>query len=194
MHGYEAGTTEPTTELLLSHKHPDDYAEVAEALEYVRRTHAAIEHPPSHHRRPWPHARGHRRQRATSRRHRLSDRTQRFLIDVTPSGRSRAQAERDREQAVTEALAGIAESREVIDQAKGMIMLVYQVEADKAFDLLNGGLRPRTSNSGCWPSSSSRTSWLCGATKGSPRDRPSTARCSPHTHGSTPPSLVTAVR
>ena len=42
MHGYEAGTTEPTTELLLSHKHPDDYAEVAEALEYVRRTHAAI--------------------------------------------------------------------------------------------------------------------------------------------------------
>ena len=42
MHGYEAGTTEPTTELLLSHKHPDDYAEVAEALEYVRRTHGAI--------------------------------------------------------------------------------------------------------------------------------------------------------
>jgi len=40
------------------------------------------------------------------------------------------------EIAVTEALAGIAENREVIDQAKGMLMLVYQVEADKAFDLL----------------------------------------------------------
>jgi PAS domain S-box-containing protein len=136
MHGYEAGTTEPTTELLLSHKHPDDYAEVAKALEYVRRTHAAIS---TRHRIIDAHGRT-REVIVVS--EQLHDDTgtaiglSGFYIDVTPSGRSRAQAERDREQAVTEALAGIAENREVIDQAKGMLMLVYQVEADKAFDLL----------------------------------------------------------
>ena len=35
MHGYEPGQVEPTTELLLSHKHPDDRAEVAEILRRV---------------------------------------------------------------------------------------------------------------------------------------------------------------
>jgi PAS domain S-box-containing protein len=136
IHGYEAGTTEPTTELLLSHKHPDDYAEVAEAFEYVRRTHGAIS---TRHRIIDAH--GQTREVIVVSQQ-LRDDTDTaiglsgFYIDVTPSGKSRAQAERDREQAVTEALAGIAESREVIDQAKGMLMLVYQVEAERAFDLL----------------------------------------------------------
>jgi hypothetical protein len=136
MHGYEAGTTEPTTELLLSHEHPDDYAEVAEALEYVRSTHAAIS---IRHRIVDAHGRT-REVIVVS--EQLHDDTgaaiglSGFYIDVTPSVLSRDKAEREREQAVTDALAVIAESREVIDQAKGMLMLVYQVEADKAFDLL----------------------------------------------------------
>ena len=29
MHGYEPGTVEPTTEPVLSHKHPDDYGQFA---------------------------------------------------------------------------------------------------------------------------------------------------------------------
>ncbi|MGV0802471.1 antitermination regulator, partial [Mycolicibacterium elephantis] len=29
MHGYAPGTVEPTTDLVLSHKHPDDYGQVA---------------------------------------------------------------------------------------------------------------------------------------------------------------------
>src|SRR2546423_281535 len=33
MHGYEPGTVVPTTELMLSHKHPDDRAAVQELLE-----------------------------------------------------------------------------------------------------------------------------------------------------------------
>ena len=32
MHGYQPGTVVPTTELVLSHKHPDDYGPVAATL------------------------------------------------------------------------------------------------------------------------------------------------------------------
>jgi hypothetical protein len=37
MHGYEPGTAEPTTELVLSHKHPDDYGQIAATLEQIIR-------------------------------------------------------------------------------------------------------------------------------------------------------------
>ncbi|MGB7161792.1 MAG: PAS domain-containing protein, partial [Mycobacterium sp.] len=33
MHGYEPGTVEPTTQLLLSHKHPDDRGHVQDLLD-----------------------------------------------------------------------------------------------------------------------------------------------------------------
>ena len=39
MHGYKPGTTAPSTLLLLSHVHLDDYQQVAAALYDVRRTH-----------------------------------------------------------------------------------------------------------------------------------------------------------
>lgn len=39
MHGYEPGTVRPTTALVLSHKHPEDYEQVAATLDEVRRTH-----------------------------------------------------------------------------------------------------------------------------------------------------------
>ncbi len=42
MHGYEPGTVSPTTELVLSHKHPDDYQQVANTLDDVRRHHQAF--------------------------------------------------------------------------------------------------------------------------------------------------------
>src|SRR5690349_9911857 len=42
MHGYEPGTVTPTTELVLSHKHPDDYQQVASTLDHVRRYHQAF--------------------------------------------------------------------------------------------------------------------------------------------------------
>ncbi len=35
MHGYDAGTVEPTTELLLRHKHPEDRERVAAVLDHV---------------------------------------------------------------------------------------------------------------------------------------------------------------
>jgi len=42
MHGYEVGTVQPTTDLVLSHKHPDDYGQVAATLEEIRLTSGAF--------------------------------------------------------------------------------------------------------------------------------------------------------
>src|ERR1044072_7788073 len=42
MHGYEPGAVNPTTDLVLSHKHPDDYGQVAATLEEIRRTSGAF--------------------------------------------------------------------------------------------------------------------------------------------------------
>jgi hypothetical protein len=39
IHGYQPGTVTPTTALVLSHKHPDDYVYVAATLADIRRTH-----------------------------------------------------------------------------------------------------------------------------------------------------------
>jgi len=38
MHGYEPGTVAPTTELVVSHKHPEDYDQIAATIEEIRRT------------------------------------------------------------------------------------------------------------------------------------------------------------
>ncbi len=39
IHGYEPGTAQPTTQMVLSHKHPEDYAHIAATLDDIRRTH-----------------------------------------------------------------------------------------------------------------------------------------------------------
>ena len=39
IHGYQPGPVTPTTELVLSHKHPDDYPHIAATLDDIRRTH-----------------------------------------------------------------------------------------------------------------------------------------------------------
>ncbi|WP_284224272.1 PAS and ANTAR domain-containing protein [Mycobacterium antarcticum] len=130
IHGYEPGGIVPTTEVVLSHKHPDDHSHVAATLEEIVRT-----------------------ERPFSARHRIIDvqgkvhdvivvgdllrdddgrvvGTGGYYVDVTPS-ESRAH-----QQSVTEAVAEITESREAIEQAKGMLMLVYRIDAEAAFDLL----------------------------------------------------------
>jgi PAS fold len=38
IHGYQPGTATPTTQLVLSHKHPDDYHYIAATLDDIRRT------------------------------------------------------------------------------------------------------------------------------------------------------------
>ena len=130
MHGYEPGNVNPTTDLVLSHKHPDDYGQVAATLEEIRRTSGAF-----------------------STRHRIIDThgdihhvvvvgdqlfddsggvvgTHGFYVDVTPS------MNEAHEEIVSEAVAEIAEARGGIEQAKGMLMLIYRISADSAFELL----------------------------------------------------------
>ncbi|MBU9763972.1 ANTAR domain-containing protein [Mycobacterium sp. TNTM28] len=130
MHGYEPGTAHPTTELVLSHKHPEDYGQVAATLDEIRRTSGAF-----------------------STRHRIIDTagavhhvvvvgdqlfddtgtvigTHGFYVDVSPS------IAHAHEQTVTEVVAGIAEARSGIEQAKGMLMLIYRINAEAAFELL----------------------------------------------------------
>ena len=129
MHGYEPGTAHPTTDLVLSHKHPDDYGQVAATLDEIRRTAGAF-----------------------STRHRIIDTrggvhhvvvvgdqifndtgevigTHGFYVDVTP-------AIDEVHESVSEAVAEIAEARSGIEQAKGMLMLIYRISADSAFELL----------------------------------------------------------
>ena len=129
IHGYQPGTVTPTTRLVLSHKHPDDYEHVAATLDDIRRTHK-------------PFSTRHRIisvQGATRDvvviGERLHDNTgevtgtQGFYIDVTPTGEAR-------EASISQAVAEIAHNRAVIEQAKGALMYVYRVDAGAAFDVL----------------------------------------------------------
>lgn len=130
MHGYEPGTVSPTTELVLSHKHPDDVRQVAATVENSRRT-----------RQPF------------STRHRIIDTagavhhvlvigvalhdddtdevigTHGFYVDMTLTGSAR-------QEIVSAAIAEIAEARAAIEQAKGMLMLIYRITEAAAFELL----------------------------------------------------------
>lgn len=125
MHGYEPGQVEPTTELLLSHKHPDDRAEVAEILQRVTEgglfssRHRIID------------AAGNTRWVVVVSDHLVDDDghavgTQGYYIDVSAG----LQAD------LTKAMAKVVESREIIDQAKGVLMVAYGVSADQAFGIL----------------------------------------------------------
>jgi len=38
MHGYPPGTITPTTEMVLAHKHPDEYRQIADTLDLIRQT------------------------------------------------------------------------------------------------------------------------------------------------------------
>jgi hypothetical protein len=129
MHGYEPGTVTPTTELVLSHKHPDDRGEVAATIDDILNTHK-------------PFSTRHRIFDLSGDVHhvivagdRLIERgevigTYGFYVDV-----SRLH-DPEHEDMVTAKLAEIAESRAAIEQTKGMLMLVYGIDEETAFNLL----------------------------------------------------------
>jgi PAS domain S-box-containing protein len=130
IHGYEPGTVTPTTDLVLAHKHPDDRGQVAATIDEILNT-----------RKPF------------STRHRIVDTsgdvhyvvvvgdqlhdgegtvigTHGFYVDV-----SRLPDPED-EDRLTEKLAEIAGKRAAIEQAKGMLMLIYGIDDEAAFNLL----------------------------------------------------------
>ncbi|MGW0162626.1 PAS and ANTAR domain-containing protein [Mycobacterium sp. NPDC003323] len=129
MHGYPPGSIRPTTDLVLNHKHPEDRDRVAAALQTIRRTHEPF-----------------------SIRHRMVNvhedvrevmmigeslrdaagevvGAQGYYIDVTPDDKAR-------DVAITEAVSEIADNRAVIEQVKGILRLLYRIDADAAFAVL----------------------------------------------------------
>lgn len=127
MHGYEPGQVQPTTELVLSHKHPDDLARVKGLL---KRSSAPFS---SRHRIRTKN--GETRSVVVVGEVVTDDNgevvaTRGFYIDVTESVRTEVQRE------IGEQLDAIVVNRAVIEQAKGMLMAFYQVNADAAFEIL----------------------------------------------------------
>lgn len=129
MHGYAPGTAAPTTDLVLSHKHPEDRQHVAATLEEVRLHHQSFS---TRHRIIDTGGRVHHVIVVADK---LTDDdgavvgTHGFYVDVTPT-------EQQEQQRVSAAIAEIAENRATIEQAKGMLMVVYGISAEAAFDLL----------------------------------------------------------
>jgi hypothetical protein len=122
MHGYQPGAVVPTTELVLSHKHPDDRSAVQDLLDQALYSGVSF-----------------------SSRHRLLDTagdehsvivvadrmvdktgsvvgTQGYYIDVT------AALDKNRKE--------VLEARAVIEQAKGALRVVYGINDEQAFSLL----------------------------------------------------------
>lgn len=129
MHGYEPGTVVPTTELVLSHKHPEDKSTVAELLEKVRQYGVPF-----------------------SSRHRIVDTAGKvhvvlvvgdlFYKDERPAGTVgfyvdvTEQFDADIQAWLTEAIAAIANRRDVINQAIGILRWRYGIGEEAAFDML----------------------------------------------------------
>ena len=129
MHGYKPGTVTPTTRLVLAHKHADDYRQIADTLELIRQTREAFS---SRHRICDVHGNVHHVVVVGEELHDDQGRvigTQGFYIDVTP-------VEQARQDQITAELARISEARSQIEQAKGMLMVVYGMDAGAAFELL----------------------------------------------------------
>lgn len=129
MHGYEPGTVTPTTRLVLAHKHPEDYRQILDTLELIRRT-----------------------RRSFRSRHRICDvqgnvhniavlgdelcdehgqviGTYGFYVDLSDE-------ESTREDRMTAEFVAVSQRRSVIEQAKGMLMLAYNLDEAAAFELL----------------------------------------------------------
>jgi len=130
MHGYEPGSVVPTTELLLSHKHPDDRQHVQDQLDHLLHFGGSF-------------SSRHRFIDTAGREHTvivLADRmlddsgalvgSEGYYIDLTDT------FHQARRQALDDSLPELFEARAAIEQAKGALMLVYRINAEAAFEIL----------------------------------------------------------
>lgn len=130
MHGYEPGTVVPTTELLLSHKQPDDRQHVQDLLDHALHLGGSFS---SRHRFIDTAGKVHTVIVIGDRM--LDDTgavvgTEGYYIDLTDT------FAQTRRQALSDSLPELFEARAAIEQAKGALMLVYRIDADAAFELL----------------------------------------------------------
>jgi hypothetical protein len=127
IHGYTPGDVEPTTDLVLGHKHPDDLAKVKGLLQQSEA----------------PFSSRHRIRTATGEIRSVvvvgdavTDEdgqviaTRGFYVDITDDEYA------DIQQSLGEELNAIIPKRAAIEQAKGMLMALYVVNEDAAFSIL----------------------------------------------------------
>ena len=130
MHGYQPGAVVPTTELVLSHKHPGDRAAVQDLLERALYSGGSF-------------SSRHRFYDTAGDEHTVivvADRmvdeagavvgTRGYYIDVTET------LDENRREVLDETLPKVIEARAVIEQAKGALRLVYGISDEQAFSLL----------------------------------------------------------
>ena len=130
MHGYEPGTVEPTTELLSSHRHPDDRGHVQDLLDRALLSKSSFS---SRHRFIDTAGTVHD---AIVVADRMSDETGAvvgtagYYLDLT------ATFVENRQNALDAALPDLFEARAIIEQAKGILMAIYRVSPEQAFGVL----------------------------------------------------------
>lgn len=133
LHGFGPHEVPATTAVLMSHKHPDDRVRSYEVFEQCVATGEPFS---CYHRVVDRHERV-RSVLSVGRGVRGGDgavsHVQGFFADLTQLRRDEAQVD------VDSALQRIAETRAVIEQAKGMLMMAAGCDADTAFELLRKG-------------------------------------------------------
>ena len=130
MHGYEPGSVVPTTELLISHKHPDDRQHVQDLLDHLLHFGGSFS---SRHR--FIDTAGNEHTVIV-----LADRmldssgavvgSEGYYIDLTDT------FHQARREALDDSLPELFEARAAIEQATGALMLVYRISAPAAFEIL----------------------------------------------------------
>jgi hypothetical protein len=130
MHGYEPGSVVPTTEILLSHKHPEDRDHVQDLLDRALHSKSSFS---SRHRFIDTAGNVHD---AIVVADRMTDEagavvgTAGYYVDLT------ATFVETRQVALDEALPDLFEARAVIEQVKGVLMAIYRISAEQAFTVL----------------------------------------------------------
>jgi PAS domain S-box-containing protein len=127
MHGYESAAVEPTTALVLSHKHPDDAAKVTLLIEAM-----AGQGQPFSSRHRIIDASGRTRSvLVVGEQMRDGDETvigsQGFYVDLSELGP---------DQSIDAAIADFTAHRSQIEQAKGVLMAIYGISPECAFDIM----------------------------------------------------------
>ncbi|ALG15083.1 hypothetical protein AOZ06_26710 [Kibdelosporangium phytohabitans] len=130
LHGYEPGAVRPSTELLLSHKHPEDRNEVAGTLAAAVRDGTAF-------------CSRHRIIDTAGVEHNVLVVGDRLYDDAGATvGATGYYIDLDagldeyRQRVLDEAVPELVGARAQIEQAKGALMLVYGISADQAFGVL----------------------------------------------------------
>jgi hypothetical protein len=127
IHGYAPGQVQPTTALVMSHKHPDDAANVARLIEAM-----TGQGRPFSSRHRIIDTRGHMHPVVVIA-ERLCDGdgavigTRGLYVDLSDV---------DDGATVEDAIADFTEHRAVIEQAKGVLMMTYGISSERAFDIL----------------------------------------------------------